>query len=88
MKDDKYASFSTSVQSLFLILKSSGSFFGSKLGFGQILEILYDALDGVHAFNYNSTGVNQFGWLVLLSVKGSLKLWAMVSIFSEWFTEM
>jgi len=27
-------------------------------------------------------------WLVLFSVKGSLKLWALVSIFSEWFTEM
>jgi len=58
------------------------------MGFGQILEILYDAFDGVPAFNYNSTGVNRFGWLVLLSVKGSLKLSAMVSIFSEWFTEM
>jgi len=26
--------------------------------------------------------------LVLFSVKGSLKLWVLVSIFSEWFTEM
>jgi len=26
--------------------------------------------------------------LVLFSVKGSLKLWALVSIFSEWFTEL
>jgi len=26
--------------------------------------------------------------LALLSVKGSLKLWALVSVVSEWFTEM
>jgi len=26
--------------------------------------------------------------LVLFSVKGSMKLWTLVSIFSEWFTEM
>jgi len=30
----------------------------------------------------------RFIGLVLFSVKGSLKLWALVSIFSEWFTEM
>jgi len=29
--------------------------FGSKLGFGRILDSLYGAFGGVHAFGYNSS---------------------------------
>jgi len=34
-----------------------------------------------------SSGPTKDG-LVLFSVKASLRLWALVSIFSEWFTEL